>query len=162
MRSIRQWAAQESATRRNHRGRHRWAARNRRLSRMFQAVRSPVPPHLSRLPFSASKNSFDQFGRLRWLCLRTCRYWIPRRLAAPVRRITGQDHQGVADSTRGKCVQRGSKYVTFEEPRVFERETLTTKPSTENVMTGTNDHGHIVGYTATALSCARQSDSVLA
>ena len=32
--------------------------------------------------------------------------------------------------------------MSFGEPRVFERETLTTKPSTEDKMTG-----HLIGYT---------------
>lgn len=40
-----------------------------------------------------------------------------------------------------------SKYVTFGEPRVFDRDTLTTKPSTENPLTGINDCGHLIGYT---------------
>jgi hypothetical protein len=114
---------------------------------MSQDVRAPVPPHSSHLLFRASKgSSINLAAYVGSACAHAdtgCHAGSQHLFGESQGKITKELRTAHAEN----AASSGSKYVTFGEPRVFDRETLTTKPSSENAMTGTNDHGHMVGYT---------------
>lgn len=114
---------------------------------MSQDVRPPLPPHSSRLLLELHRtHSINLAAYVGSTCVH-----VDTGCHAGSQHLFGESQGKITKELRTAHAQNaantGSKYVTFGEPRVFERETLTMKPSTENEMTGTNDHGHTVGYT---------------
>jgi hypothetical protein len=86
-----------------------------------------------------------------YLCLPSCIYYRPDTgFHAGSQHLFGESQGKITKELRTAHMENPadkSKYVTFGEPRVFTRDTLTTKPSTEDPVTGINDRGHLAGYT---------------
>lgn len=112
---------------------------------MFQDVCSPVSLHTPRCQTNRTYVSRDQFD------LRVCMYCTDTGYHAGSQHLFGESQGKITKELRTahaeNAANSSSKYVTFGEPRVFERVPLTTKPSTENGITGINNRGHLIGYT---------------